>query len=539
MKTTITIHLGGMNFTLDPDAHKLLERYLTAVRKNLDSSDNADEIMEDIEARIAELFNDELNKTHTGIITVQQVERIISIMGTPESYEDGQHKVESEAPATHHLYRDTEGGLLAGVCSGFAYYCGIDAVWVRLLLLLVTIFGYGWPVLLYIVMWIIVPKAETPAQKMEMHGKPVTIDSLKSNIEHATDEFKQNDSPGIKIIKVLLKIFIGIFAIAAILCVILVLASVILSLLGVTTILTGFCLDPGSDWQTTAQIVSGVLLVACPAFLVVGGVISLLKNRRWSSKGYNWAFVVVWLLAAAVFCAATYIKHPLQSDRQGCELTVGQTTYEAIRTDEQGCVFDRDSNAVMLQDFNRIVIEGHAEVQLTRNDRCGIFKRESDGVTRMNLEDGTLTIRISKGKADFNLMLPSLAELNVNGGARVYSDDFWSGEQLKITANGASDITLRPQFDWMQVTSNGAGEIAFPEGEVGDARYTLNGSSELNAANCMNHRAEITLNGANTADLWVENDLKITGHGASTVKYKGDPSVSTDTKGACQIYKME
>ena len=89
MKTTITIHLGGMNFTLDPDAHKLLERYLTAVRENLDSSDNADEIMEDIEARIAELFNDELNKTHTGIITVQQIERIISIMGTPESYEDG------------------------------------------------------------------------------------------------------------------------------------------------------------------------------------------------------------------------------------------------------------------------------------------------------------------------------------------------------------------------------------------------------------------------------------------------------------------
>ena len=157
MKTTITIHLGGMNFTLDPDAHKLLERYLTAVRENLDSSDNADEIMEDIEARIAELFNDELNKTHAGIITVQQVERIISIMGTPESYEDGQHKFESEAPATHHLYRDTEGGLLAGVCSGFAYYCGIDAVWVRLLLLLVTILGYGWPVLLYIVMWIVVP----------------------------------------------------------------------------------------------------------------------------------------------------------------------------------------------------------------------------------------------------------------------------------------------------------------------------------------------------------------------------------------------
>jgi len=194
MNKTVNINLAGVFFHIDEDAFTKLHNYLAAVRKSISDPHGRDEIIRDIEARIAELFRE---KMHAGqeVVSMKEVEEVIQIMGQPEDYKTDDEIFEDE-PAFHDnrksgrpkkLFRDPDDCYLGGVSSGLAHYFGVDPIWIRLLWIFLMIVSVTSIILAYIAFWIFVPWAKTTAEKLQMHGEPVNIGNIEKKVKEGFD----------------------------------------------------------------------------------------------------------------------------------------------------------------------------------------------------------------------------------------------------------------------------------------------------------------------------------------------------------------
>lgn len=192
MNKTININLAGMFFHIDEDAYAKLQRYLDAIKRSFSTTQGRDEIIADIEARIAELFLEKMQNDRQ-VMGMAEVDHVISIMGQPEDYltdddifED-QPKQTINQTSSKKLYRDIDNKYIGGVCSGIGHYIGLEAIWVRIIFILIA-FSTGFGFLAYILLWILVPEANTTAKKLAMTGEAVNISSIEKKIKEGFDE---------------------------------------------------------------------------------------------------------------------------------------------------------------------------------------------------------------------------------------------------------------------------------------------------------------------------------------------------------------
>ncbi|WP_053971689.1 PspC domain-containing protein [Mangrovimonas sp. ST2L15] len=201
MNKTVNINLAGIFFHIDEDAYLKLQRYLEAIKRSFTDSQGRAEIISDIEARIAELFSERV-KHDKQVIGIKEVEEVIGIMGQPEDYLVDDEIFEDEpisssygkstrSSSTKKLYRDRDNSYIAGVSSGLGHYLGIDAIWVRLLWILLTIGSGGTFIFIYILFWILVPEAVTTAEKLTMTGEPVNISNIEKKIRDGIDNVSE------------------------------------------------------------------------------------------------------------------------------------------------------------------------------------------------------------------------------------------------------------------------------------------------------------------------------------------------------------
>lgn len=201
MKKTVSINLNGSIFQIDEDAYEALNDYLEAVAKHLSNESEQKEIMNDIEARIAELFTERIHRVGQ-VVTIEMVDEIIQIMGHPSDYGNDSHDEATSASAAsekqqtsshrtaRRLYRDPEKALLAGILSGLAVYLNIDVVWLRIIFVIMVLLGVGTIIPIYLVLWLVIPKAETTAQRLEMQGIDVTVENLKAEANKIKERFQ-------------------------------------------------------------------------------------------------------------------------------------------------------------------------------------------------------------------------------------------------------------------------------------------------------------------------------------------------------------
>ncbi len=189
MNKTVNINLAGIFFHIDEDAYLKLQRYLEAIKRSFTDSQGRDEIIADIEARIAELFSEKI-KDERQVIGNEEVDQVIAVMGQPEDYRLDEEIFEDEPKAAYqntktsrNLYRDTTNSYVGGVSSGIAHYLGTDPIWIRLAWILFTIFSSGAFVLIYIAFWIFVPEAKTTADFLAMKGEAVNISNIEKKIK--------------------------------------------------------------------------------------------------------------------------------------------------------------------------------------------------------------------------------------------------------------------------------------------------------------------------------------------------------------------
>ncbi|MCO5234236.1 MAG: DUF2807 domain-containing protein [Chitinophagales bacterium] len=187
MNKTYNINLAGQIFHINEDAFDMLSDYLKSLKKIYQNEEGGDEIITDIESRIAEIFLLENKNNRLTIINIENVENVISTLGKPEQHIDGDEESEStysnKSSSNKKLFRDSDSQIIAGVCSGLSHYFGInDPLWIRLIFLIFFFGGIGSSLMIYIVLWILLPKATTASEKLQMKGQPINVGNIEKTV---------------------------------------------------------------------------------------------------------------------------------------------------------------------------------------------------------------------------------------------------------------------------------------------------------------------------------------------------------------------
>ena len=198
MKKTVNINVNGIIFHIDEDAYTKLNSYLNSLKKHFQTVEGSSDIIDDIEARIAELLQEKLSGTKQ-VISIEDVDEVIEVMGQPSQFEE-EGTADEQAPeagptkTSKRFYRDPDEKVIAGVCSGIGAYLHWDPVLIRILFI-ISLFIGGFGVALYLILWIVIPEAQTTAEKLEMRGEKINVSTIEQSIheEVSTIKDKLND----------------------------------------------------------------------------------------------------------------------------------------------------------------------------------------------------------------------------------------------------------------------------------------------------------------------------------------------------------
>ena len=199
MNKTIIININGIVFHIEEDAYEILKNYMTDVKRHFSTSADSLEITTDIENRIAEMFAEILQRDNKQVIIEQDVTAVVEQMGSVEDFESAESDAKTQGSGYPYnantegrrLFRDADDHLVAGVCAGIANYFDLDAVWIRLAFAISIAFA-GTGLIIYIILWMVVPKALTRADRMAMKGEKQNLQGFKKNFEEELSSVRQN-----------------------------------------------------------------------------------------------------------------------------------------------------------------------------------------------------------------------------------------------------------------------------------------------------------------------------------------------------------
>lgn len=400
MKKTLNINLAGYPFIIDDDAYNLLKDYLDTIRYAFKTSEDTAELAEDIEARVAEILIGNENG-NVRIVSVAEISQVIERIGKPSDFieidekatteiedekvkeeEKFSEKTQQPTPPPYEstsffkkfskkrLFRDPQNSMLGGVCSGLSHYLNVDVTWVRIIVVLLFFLSASTVGIAYIILWIVVPEARTPYQRMQMMGENPTMENIGKTV---TENFQKQDvepsqnntKDGVMgffslLLSVLTKcliilgLLIGVpllFALGVGLlgCVI---ASFIigLSIFGVVTDATYGFFDSSLEGQFTffilLAVIGGIITVGIPLWLLVR--MAWKKKESNTSAATRRALLVVWLCGIALLSVFTVKGVEKWKKLKMYELTQRETSapeWENSQSHEIEEVFETESDS--------------------------------------------------------------------------------------------------------------------------------------------------------------------------------------------------
>lgn len=358
MKKTFNINVGGMPFVIDEDAYNMLSNYLDALDHIFARQEDGKELVDEIEVRISEILSELLVQRGATIVTISDVEAVIARMGNPEAFMEYDETIDTETSSanTHEeatvkmedilnvhplpspmgflkkrLFRDPQNKMIAGVCSGIAMYFNIDPTWVRLAFIILSLPSFaffswashfipsiGLVPTIYLILWIVLPEANTPIKQMEMRGEEPTMENVSksftqpkaSTSPYASRESRRNAVESIVnfigIIGKAILVVLGIFAWpVAIACVI--------GVIGCIFAIIMFLSNSGYIWWnelTNANLILddgvipglmcgifGCVAVCIPCIFLIYQLMYAAKSEKRMSSPMKVTLLVVWILA--------------------------------------------------------------------------------------------------------------------------------------------------------------------------------------------------------------------------------------------------
>ncbi|MBL7812673.1 MAG: DUF2807 domain-containing protein [Bacteroidetes bacterium] len=247
MNKVIQIRLGHYVLTADEDAARRVSEYTDVLKKRYATEEGGAEIVEDIEERIGELLSQKQQLQNRTYTVLADVEEVLAQIGPAEDEPAG-HSAETTAPAENirrRLFRDPDNKIIGGVCGGLGNYFDMDPLIFRLVWIVsVFVFGFGLP--LYIIFWIIVPEAQSTAEKLMMRGQAPTRRNIEENIKaewQGVADRVRNGSPAMDafsrslraVVKSIGLILMAVFRVAGWVITAVLISLLVVLLLGLTT----------------------------------------------------------------------------------------------------------------------------------------------------------------------------------------------------------------------------------------------------------------------------------------------------------------
>ena len=475
MNKTIIININGIVFHIEEDAYELLKNYMTDVKRHFLNSDDSMEITTDIENRVAEMFSEILANENKQVIVEQDVNSVISQMGRVEDFEDPYQDNSNSAGSSYSyntserkLFRDPDDHIVSGVCAGIANYFNIDALWIRLAFA-ISVFFAGSGLLLYIILWMVIPKATTRADRMAMKGEKLNLQGFKNNLEEELSSvknhlnnlhnearpviYKMRDFTGdffsylgtffkgagkilVKLIGIL--VLFGCFA-AAIALVVALVATVGFNHGGPRNIFPFIII---ANHHATWIYISAFLTAFVPLVTIILLILAAVFNTRPVGRSSGSTLLVVWLIALGVF---VYYAAEAANDFKAKESFSQITSLKAT----PGNVYYLKLNDVKYlsqEDSVRLNIKGSFHNMIINNDD---YRDNEPGNVTINFEKSdvqqpeVVESFIAQGRDYTDALLNARntryvitqkdSVLTFDGRLRRLHDDAWHGEQVEIT----------------------------------------------------------------------------------------------------------
>ncbi len=469
MKRTLTINLNGIIFNIDEDAYQMLDNYLIEIKRHF-SADEEKEILEDIEARIAELLL-EKNRNKDAVVTIERITEIIETLGYASQFEENDN--DGEQPKSENqegkknkrhrkFYRDADNQILGGVAAGLAAYLQISVVLVRILFFILAIIGFGWTILAYIICWVVRPEAKSTAQKLEMKGEEPTIDNIRNYLN--SEEFNSSAANVASKVGGVLAIIFKIMA---------VMVGIVMAAFGVIIILSiisvGIALIVGTLQSpipsTTLFVVFAItftLSLIIPTIAIIINTIRLLRNStKPRNKVASWSWFSIWALSVLssiiifIFICKGYesLNH-----RFNYYYFDNLSSINVNESDKITKEYHRNS------EFNTIEVDGGAKVLLVP-DTVNYVEMYASGQTQemTNIRIDNNTLYINKWNRTPNTKIvvhyKELSGITANSASYIYNRGKLRGETIKIEANTASKIELDVKCDTIHISATTASKI--------------------------------------------------------------------------------
>ncbi len=562
MDKTFTINIAGTVFTIEQSAYEQLQDYLRSIKDYFAGYPDHEEIVADIEARVAENLTQ--SKAPGNVITTKQVDELIGAMGRVEDFaaaneEDtlGAEPLKSSQgakgpKARKRLMRNPDDMVIAGVCSGLAAYVNIDPLIVRIIFLL-SLFAGGGGIVLYLILWIVMPLAKTPSDKLQMRGDPLNLNTLEKNIKdssavHAAaggmSSLRKFFSALFAVIGSVARVLIKVVVIAA---GIVVAFSAAVAIIASTFTLANLIFNMHSQYINfpLAQVASSsmyytIILLAyviamIPVVFLGMMALSLIGRRNLFNYKVSFSLLGLWFVALIVGGVVG--------------LRVGPEYVEKIKQlPEYRMVTTRSD----LKDFSSLEVHGSNNIELVQGENFSITAtgRQIDmDRLELSVNNGTLIVSQKSGQtfclfcinsfegALIKVTMPKIDKIVTHGSADVNAGSI-TGDSLTVEMSGSSDAVLDIKVRQLNVEASGSTDLRL-NGTATNIALIVSGSTDFWGEDLLVSAAAVTAKGSSSLYLNVSDTLNVEASGSSEVTYKGAPKVTSSLTGSADLIHLD
>jgi phage shock protein PspC (stress-responsive transcriptional regulator) len=560
MKKALQITIAGTLFTIEDDAYHTLDQYLQSIKKYFSTYSDHIEIEQDIEARIAERLLEFASSTQT-IVTIEAVTQVISAMGTVEDFakasgdaedrkSEGEHET-SHQDGMKRLYRNPDDVVIAGVASGIGVYFGIDPLIIRILFVVLAFITSGAMIVVYVILALIIPKAETATDKIQMKGGPMTLNSFRETVKKNSDEYL---APHSSVRSTLNKIF-DIFGklIRSFVKVVIAVVGFILFLGGaIGLFLTTFLFINVTfnnsalfaDFPVTELVsrpayylfvVLGYMLAMVPLVFITIIGLSFIRRRRSMNSQAALGLAALWVVSFLLF--GTLAVRYAPDIRQRLEAL---PQYQVVSHTEH-----------TLDNFNKLNIQGVATVHLVQAPDFSIAEQgrqyDIDNV-QLEVKDNTLILSqknrekiclfcFNHGRLGITISMPKIESIETSGIVTLSANKITT-ESLSLTTSGVSTTDVEVTTRTMAVESSGSSHVTL-HGTSPVLRVTTSGVSSFDGSLFKVRTATADASGNSHITVNASDTVNAVASGVSEIIYSGTPKVSQDTSGNARIISAQ
>jgi phage shock protein PspC (stress-responsive transcriptional regulator) len=537
MKKTIPITLSKILFYVEEDAFIRLSAYLDSIKVYFSSYPDNVEIINDIENRIAEQFLENQNKNN--IITLKDVERLISSMGNVEDFgETNENTINSsfnkKERKERKLFRNPDDAIIAGVASGLGAYFGIDTVLVRLIFIFIVFLG-GSGIFIYIILWLIIPEAKTSTEKLQMRGEPITLESVNELLKEKVGEVKKNSGSLYKAINSFFIVFGKIIK---------VIFSILGKLIGVLLTLSfSFCifallftfavvifniqspyidfplLEMGNQFLIILGISALFFALIIPfVFLVLFGI-KIFGKKKIFRPIVTFSLIGIWCISIITIGIVGVRIIPEYKNIEKNNQISNETTVDFPLTDFEGIVIQNGNN-VSITEGDTFKISATGKVKSVDN----LFFQVKDNTLTISKKDNfNICIFCFNRTPNIDIILPKLTNISLANGSVVTASGI-NADDFKVKLSNGSNIKLTINAKNL-IVGESNGSLSSIVGRVTTASFDISNASRVEANELITINTIVEADNGSKARVYTEKKLKVDLQNGSTVIYSGKPTI--------------